>query len=563
MSPVASSASKHIPAWKKIGLKLTYAKEELEEDTEYKLPSTIVEVTSTTKKKRKISNNGEWGGGNADTEKAVKKFKKSKGTDVVVTSLVNGDFRQGSALEGKQSLLQPVDKTPARTRKSVSFAPETKAKDEDSVKQIYKTWLSSQRANDPSFDPSTLNPALRSIAPPKPTPNLARSADQPSHSSTDQCLESASEPPSTPPQAFAQPTKPKKRKDRPKDRPRRERGADSSQPDPPHLTYLHTYHTSPSTWKFSKPYQNHILKHLFSLQKIPSSFDPTLLSYLKGLKGGRARQRIRTHALEVREEDERWLSSEMTKSEGSSEEGTMEMEPDTARHERRRREYEAQVKRVKEMLRKKEEEREDREWEYCGGKELWERRLKRRRRAEVVLWGVGETGEADEAKAKQGSTTEQADNHLANGFSKNEWVLGRNAPTTNKATTAPTKIVFGNDDDAVAAAPTAVKAVNGINGMSNGSIARATVSETTHVQKSEPGFTRDGKKPRKRKAKKRTGVPDDDDDTDSSSDSSSSESEKAIEAKRSRAAVKQQKDNIESDSESSTSASSSDSDSEE
>ncbi|KAL9103409.1 MAG: hypothetical protein Q9163_001548 [Psora crenata] len=503
-------ASKHIPAWKKIGLKLKYAKEDTEGDPLDKLPSAILEARFGTKKRRLLPND-ELEGEDTVTQRAIKKSKSGE-TNVAVRSLSNGSVGPKGGSEGKESSLQITDETPTRKRKSVSFTSETKVEDGDSVKQTYKTWLSSQLAKDPFFfDGTTLNPALNSFTAWKSTISSTKLSDQASTQTQDQTLEPTSEPLSiTPPSVKSQ-----KGKRKQKHRPEKKKDKDLSQPDPPHLTYLQTYRTSPSNWKFSKTHQNHILKHILALRQIPSILDPTLLSYLKGLKGASARQRLRAQALGVRQEDTEWLSAEITEAGGSSKDGMMDEEPEAARHERRRREYEAQVKRIKDMLRKKEDEREDREWEYCGDKEEWEHRLKRRRRAEIVLWGVGETEEVEDAKPKDNRAAWQAKKASAGEPPGATWMLRPDALKVDAATPGPKKILFGEEPS------TAIKAPNSSNGINGGTTGTGMNEINGLAQKPEPGLIRSGKKTRKRRAKKRTGVPDDDDSSSSSSSSSS------------------------------------------
>ncbi|KAL9637583.1 MAG: hypothetical protein Q9164_002114 [Protoblastenia rupestris] len=513
MAPIITFEPKHIPAWKKLGLKLKNAKEEPEEDFLVQLPSTIVEEKSVYNRKRKAPDEGVLRSRNTDSNRAVKKPKKSKARETSNTDPANDISVTYIPSRSGQKAPQMVEGTSGSKRKSVSFTPETKAEDGDSVKQIYKTWLASQLATDPSFDTSTLSPALRSTTAPKITPKTSTTSSQ---LTSEEKPEVPAE--QTPKESF-QPKKAKKNKKK-KDKSTIQKPhpdpSDPSQPTPPHLTYLTTYHTSRITWKFSKPHQNHILKNLFALRQIPPSYDAALLSYLTGLKGTSARQRIRAQAFEIRDSDNDYLSSKIPPQQNpEADNDAMDTEPDSARLSRRRKEYEAQIQRIKAMLRKKEDEREDREWEFCGEKEEWEGRLKKRRRAELVLWGVGETQEVEPA------TTQPAQVNGVNGVRQNTWLLGRDAAKLNAASAVPTKIVFRDDGAAAAAAAAAAVVVGGMSVNGSNDINRNETGANGHLSKSEPV----GKKPRKRRAKKRTGVPDDEDDTSSSSSSGSSSDE--------------------------------------
>ena len=518
MSLIASPL-RHLPAWKKIGLKLKYAKEELEEDIANEITSRTLEEKSAANGKRKTPNRGELEVADANAGRTLKKSKQLKDTSPPSESLVNTISRPDEVLEEAQM----ADRTSARKRKSVSFTTETKAEDGDSSKQIDNAWLLSRLAKDPSSNPLTLNPALKSKPASRIPPNPSTPSNQAITSAPYQTSETPSTQPLNSPKSLTNSEKHKKKKGKPKHKSRGKQAIDPSQPDPPHLTYLHTYHTLPSTWKFSKPQQNYILRHLFSLRQIPASYDPALQSYLQGLKGGAARERLRAQAFDVRKEDNDWLASELPKTNTKELNGAMDTEPDSARHERRRREYEAQVQHMKQILRGKEEEREDREWEFCGEKEEWQRRLKRRRRAEAVLWGVGEAPareEADEVKPRKSGST----NGVIAVNDRNRWMLGRDAQKMNGATAVPKKIVFRSEDGA---ATGTVHAIHGVCADAGDNVGSAVNGIDGHVKPPEPSGFRNGKKPRKRRAKKRTGVPDNDDTSSSSDDSSNSDAEMA------------------------------------
>ncbi|KAL2053753.1 hypothetical protein ABVK25_006058 [Lepraria finkii] len=202
--------------------------------------------------------------------------------------------------------------------------------------------------------------------------------------------------------------------------------------------------------------------------------------------------------------------------------------------ERKKRDYEAAVKSRK---------REEREWELGGEKAGWEERLRKRRRAEVVLWGVGEDEEIAEDK---GALPQQAiAKKDIGGGGEPEFPRGRgrgiggveeiSAGGIARASQGK-KIVFGDEG-------AGVKQANGLIGVQkmNGKI----------------GGGNEGQAKRKRKRKRRTGVPDDESSSESSSSSSSEESE---EERHKPAAGKQVNSKVISN-EGQTSSSGSDSDS--
>ncbi|KAL9136036.1 MAG: hypothetical protein Q9175_002745, partial [Cornicularia normoerica] len=436
MSPISEPIQKHVPAWKKLGLKLKFAKEE-PEDTQPSQNGTIyrkkrkapgeedvlvknMPVERSAKKAKKSKLRAEEAGKavnglgtsheSPDEDKLRKKIKKSKPGAEASAEAIDGNKNPSNepteaerpskkakkseltadlstiSVSGKCDGIHELEfsppaalkTTPASKGKSVSFTPDTKTKDGDSVKGLYKTWIAKQIATDPSFDPSIVSPGLRSII-----PSIIPSPGSPSPVISTSISKSE-------PTTKGNKTPTKKSKTR---LPKTSSGPGPSRFDAV-LTYLTTHHTSPQSWKFSKPYQNQILKHLFSFNHIPSSHDSALLSYIRGLKGTSARSRIRKEALAVRVEDEKWLASEPSETE------KMENETVAQCNARRRRDYEAAVAKIKQTLREEEEEREERDWELLGEKGEWEERVRKRKRAEIVLWGVGE----EEEEAAEGDS---------------------------------------------------------------------------------------------------------------------------------------------------------------
>ena len=500
MSPSPQPAAVHIPAWKRIGLKLKFAKEE---------PQDINGVNSvqnqyTYDRKRKAADiNSDSPSEATDARKPVKKLQKTRRNDGPEATSEGGDTSAANGQRRSPSRIAARD-SPKTIRKSVSFTPETKIQDGEGVKELYKTWFDKQVVDDPSFDPSTVSPALRAVTPA--TADLDESAFH---------LKSTSSREATSNSSSSHKKSKKTKREKPEDEP-------NHLPliDHPALTYLTTHHTSPTIWKFSKPYQNHLLKHLFSFTHVPTSYDSALLGYLRGLQGS-ARSRTRQQALAIRSEDAKWLSAEPLEND------KMDQETDAQCIARRKRDYDAAVARVKQRLRDIEDDREEREWELLGDKEEWEQQLRKRRRAELVLWGVGE----DEAEDAMGNTAALPKSVVSrkNGERSGEYTtvpskgmggVGRISNGGIAKGSAGKKIVFGeNVTNGVyqAQGPSAVDGVKRAEGM-NG------VNGVQIVQK------------RKRKNKRRkTGVPDDDSSSSSESSSSSSSDEESEEEEEEKA----------------------------
>lgn len=350
--PQTQAVEKHIPAWKKLGLKLKYAKEELS-------PSEIPNGSPSTvsnEKKRKLSPEIP-----IDTP-TVKKPKKSK-----PKSKPSGK----DATTNPSSSPQPLESytsSPTEPRKSkqrsVSFTPATKAHDGEGVKDYIKRWSASNperaenfKAMEAGYYQSESGAEVeREEGSAVETKKKKKKKKKRKSKSTTVPLKPAS--------GIKTPKLPAS-------------GPTSTQSGPSKgLQYLEHHQTSPSTWKFSKSRQNSLFRSLFSLIEIPSSYDSALLAYLRGLsRTAAATSRVRNMALDVRKGDEEW-----TKKEG--------------KEERQQDRYARAVEKMKAGLRKGYLEDLD---PKAGGPEEdevkrkeWEERLGNRRRAEVILFAVGD-----------------------------------------------------------------------------------------------------------------------------------------------------------------------------
>ena len=560
----------HVPAWKKLGLKLKYAKDDADEVPQVSIPERTKPKDSGQNKKRKSPENGEI----LPSEIVSRRQKRSKKShEFNVNEQADSNGKAGDTAPKK--LPAPVG-SPVRKRKSVSFTPETKVEDGEGIKHTYREWLKTQEADDPTFDASRLNQALRphkskedkSVNEPEPE---AEGSDQASseqaYSGADNGKIGSTSSASTPQPKASK--KSKKKQDKPKEKSKKPK--EDIDPSSPHLTYLTLHHTDPTSWKFSKTNQNHILKHLYSFRQIPSSYDPALLSYLKGLKGRSVRQRTRIEALEIRKSDEESLSTipdeppnedatittttNFQETKTTNPDTTMSTTPtpppdsitDPARHARNRAAYLDHLAQLKRQLKLNEAVREDVEWEFLGGKAEWEHRLRKRRRAEIVLWGIGEEEEeaAEEQKKTkegergreamqqqqpprnigQGGMNGQARQHAgANGGvvaataplppTYGRGMQGFHDPDAVKANVltlaAGKKIVFGESNQG--SSPPKTNGVAATPAVDGGS--EAPARKSVRVRRSEQ---------RRRRKLRRTGVPDDDDDESSSSSESSGE----------------------------------------
>ncbi len=366
MPSTVETVEKHVPAWKKLGLKLKNAR-----DKPVIVCVNVGEaVPEENKRKLHIKDYAEQNTAPPLSARPSKKSKKSvSDSNKSTVTAAQNPSSPSSAPQKKGTSPSALQKEPPRKNKSVSFAPQAKTEDADSAKDLYNTWLTSQLASDPSFDPSkTGSPALKSITPTSvsdPTATVTTSNQHPKKKRKKSKSTALSQP-------LKAPSKPAP--------------VEASSANRAILDYLQTYYTARAHWKFSKTRQTQLLRSFIPRPQkpslIPPSHLPALHAYLSGLQGPSARSRLRAQALTVREEDEKWLNEDMEVVETK---------------ERRKAEYLREVERVKELLKGVEDDREERE--KVGSKQFWER-VQKRRVAEVVLWSVGEQGKPEEEKEK-------------------------------------------------------------------------------------------------------------------------------------------------------------------
>ncbi|KAL8777203.1 MAG: hypothetical protein Q9194_002698, partial [Teloschistes cf. exilis] len=136
----------HIPAWKRLGLKLKHASEQAATPPKASSPA------PAPHKKRKLAGEEK----DIPTNHAsLKPAKKSKKSDDRAQTATNGTHNS----EPPAPLAEVAPTKPKAHRKSVSFAPEAKTEDGESAKDLYNSWIISQKQSDPSFDPSTYKQA--------------------------------------------------------------------------------------------------------------------------------------------------------------------------------------------------------------------------------------------------------------------------------------------------------------------------------------------------------------------------------------------------------------------
>lgn len=186
---------------------------------------------------------------------------------------------------------------------------------------------------------------------------------------------------------------------------------------PTALEYLTEFCESRRTWKFRKNKEVWILKHLFSIDEIPSGYDISLSQYLQGLKSASTRSRIEEEAEEIIEKDrEQQLDYTISIDSDGGGGKVDELPADMEDPARRRAYYEDSVRRYKRRLERHLDEAAEEELNWVSPE-----RLAKRRRAEITLWAIGvapsskETAQSSEATisapsaSRNGSSTQETE----------------------------------------------------------------------------------------------------------------------------------------------------------
>ncbi|TVY33889.1 hypothetical protein LSUB1_G006129 [Lachnellula subtilissima] len=283
-SATDSSATVRMPAWKRLGLKLKSAQD-------------IPEPPAADTKRKRL-----------DEVEEASSLKKPK---------LLPDSR-------RIPIVDQVTPEPTR-KKSVTFTPETKHEDGDSIKALFSAWVAEHKNQDDlsapvfqtpqyttveeSFD-TTLNEKERRVKRVKTTQGKTESQEPPKATDSKKVKKKKKQTdhltaPSAPTKQAEESLKSIEQSKLTKARkPRTAKGpSDPALPEKPFLAYLKQYSESKETWKFNKNHQSHLLKHLFNIDVIPSSYAHYVYEYVKGLQGG-VRTRLRDTALAIKVKDQ-------------------------------------------------------------------------------------------------------------------------------------------------------------------------------------------------------------------------------------------------------------------
>lgn len=274
-------AQRQTPAWKRLGLKLKSASPTHQPNPNHSLK---------------------------DSNSAVKRKASPVLCDRPTAKRGKGD----SKLPPQPSV--PVLHTPTFIRKkSVSFTPETKFEDGDSIKQLFSGWVAEQKEQDPLFDFASSGSALQIPEPTKVIENIDATLCEKERRV----------------KRVKRVKHPKLAKSPAKAKSKAKSKLPSSSTSRPFLQYLKQYHESRPTWKFNKNHQNHLIKHAFDASIVPSDHIHLLYEYIRGLRGS-VRTRLRDVAFAIKVRDQ--------------EDGAKGFPEDMADKDQRQREYEESMK---------------------------------------------------------------------------------------------------------------------------------------------------------------------------------------------------------------------------
>ncbi|KAK5137224.1 hypothetical protein LTR04_004468, partial [Oleoguttula sp. CCFEE 6159] len=253
-------------------------------------------------------------------EKLKEKKKKAKSgfqDPVNRSAAVSGLSASGPPTRATQPPDADTTPTPKR-RKSVAFTPETKVEDGDSAQALFKAWVAEQNGPDAEFTsaevaefepPPALHPAngptTKNQTPAKKERKLNKNKEKKSteqeavDGSAQDVLHSTSQ---IIPATLSETSAPAKKVK--KDQKAESHSAAQTKDLSSYTEYLRQYSDDRAGWKFNKVKQTDLLKNIWNLYRIPTSYDKALSDYLLGLQGQAAQTRLREAARNIIKESE-------------------------------------------------------------------------------------------------------------------------------------------------------------------------------------------------------------------------------------------------------------------
>jgi hypothetical protein len=248
MAVAQPSNQQHVPAWKRLGLKLKNSQ-----------PAGGISDSPTPK------------------ETTVDHLsKKRKASDIVGASRPSHDQSGTPYARSDSRHANPQFKErPLKRKKSVAFVDGTKHQDGDANEKLLEDYLAQQKGGKNQFSKSEI---AHFTAPVKVHP-----ANQPPtkvNGKTETAVNND-------------------RRQNQKDLKRRAEANTQPLQDSAYISYLKEYRSARATWKFNKNHQKKLLDNLFNTYRLPTDLDDALSSYLLGLQGEAARKRLAESAEKI------------------------------------------------------------------------------------------------------------------------------------------------------------------------------------------------------------------------------------------------------------------------
>lgn len=244
--------STHVPAWKRLGLKLKYAKEQAD-TTSAAIPTNVhdhdLDPSDRPVKRRRIVKN------DADASPRQNGTHSSSDNPAQIRRLKETNTTNGSAqipATSADSLRQPLQR-----KKSVTFSEETKQVDGDSRTTI----------DFPAGSPGSTPKKVKKL--PK-----DEALESPSISANDNADSTATNQDTTPTKKQSKPKTGKKSK---------QSKASTKDKSSSALDYLTQHRSARDSWKFNKVIDVWILNHALDAQAIPWTHVTALAGYVRGL----------------------------------------------------------------------------------------------------------------------------------------------------------------------------------------------------------------------------------------------------------------------------------------
>jgi hypothetical protein len=470
----------HVPAWKRLGLKLKNAPgESTASQTSVGVVSTTIPTVQGEKKRKEPPSSS--GGSKVSNQTPKKKIKfdqeDSSGT-------LQGDDSPVTTAKQTQT------PTPKKKRKSVSFSNDTK--DEDGGKDAEDLLDGATLSSAPQASPKATGQAREELA-----QNTPLDAAELAHVNESKKKKKKKSKSTTEPQTKFKSSSPT---------------TEDPNHIPAYLEYLTMHHTNRSKWKFNKAKQSQIIKKSLDIEKIPTSYDEALREYFMALEGQRAAQRLHSESERVIKEDDKVLEVERASDTAlketqapkdaekkkkklvSSPAEENKTEKDTAREAYMREMYEQALVRAKKQIHEGELAREESE---LIEDPTWRKRFFRRKRAELLFWATDKKFSTEEFQPKPGKIEyEEKVRNTSNVGVPNNMNAGRQAMIDANTYTNPSLPISPAPARPAQVRPLPVKS------------APVKIVDSTQAK-------------RKRKRKRRSDMPDDDTSSDESSSSSS------------------------------------------